>query len=277
METVKRTTSELVESSTLQRKKRKIINESLRPPNPMIGFGIPGMTLCVSTEIANEARGHPYFHYKNVACTPKRAQRTRSLYDIESAFIDSVHFLAAARKRGYIHNLLIENWSPLLPIQPKTIHEVLLATRMWWPSWGKSTQLNCLLTCIASAPLTDRTREIVETWNGEPPECYRKYVIERCKEWNLVWVEKYKVAVLEPDEMEMLLGFPTNHTGGVDSVSYHLSVLKSIFPSGVNVLSPFSNIGGPRSPGYNLAGGTEERAMALTAGTPLISSITVEY
>jgi len=73
---VKRTTSEPVESSTysqmVQRKKRKIINESLRPPNPMIGFRVLGMTLHVSREAANEARGHPYFYYKNVARTPKR-------------------------------------------------------------------------------------------------------------------------------------------------------------------------------------------------------------
>ncbi|KAK8710241.1 hypothetical protein V6N13_145575 [Hibiscus sabdariffa] len=59
----------------------------------------------------------------------------------------------------------------------------------------------------------------------------------------------------------MLLGFPKNHTreGGtnrkdrykslgnsfqVDTVAYHLSVLKDMFPSGINVLSLFSGIGG---------------------------------
>ncbi|KAK7309697.1 hypothetical protein RJT34_06634 [Clitoria ternatea] len=66
---------------------------------------------------------------------------------------------------------------------------------------------------------------------------------------------------LEPDEYETLLGFPRDHTRGggishtercralrkafqVDTVAYHLSVLKSLFRNGINVLSLFSGIGG---------------------------------
>ncbi|MED6197277.1 hypothetical protein PIB30_055250, partial [Stylosanthes scabra] len=69
------------------------------------------------------------------------------------------------------------------------------------------------------------------------------------------------VAPLEPDEYEMLLGFPKDHTRGggisrtdrykalgnafqVDTVAYHLSVLKDQYPNGMNVLSLFSGIGG---------------------------------
>ena len=63
---------------------------------------------------------------------------------------------------------------------------------------------------------------------------------------------------LEPDEMEFLLGFPKDHTRGinrteryrslgnsfqVDTVAYHLSFLKDMFPQGINVLSSFSGIG----------------------------------
>jgi site-specific DNA-cytosine methylase len=59
--------------------------------------------------------------------------------------------------------------------------------------------------------------------------------------------------------MEFLLGFPKDHTRGisrterykslgnsfqVDTVAYHLSVLKGMFPHGMNVLSLFSGIGG---------------------------------
>ena len=59
--------------------------------------------------------------------------------------------------------------------------------------------------------------------------------------------------------MEYLLGFPEDHTRGisvtdrykslgnsfhVDTVAYHLSVLRDMFPYGMNVLSLFSGIGG---------------------------------
>jgi site-specific DNA-cytosine methylase len=81
----------------------------------------------------------------------------------------------------------------------------------------------------------------------------------QCKQWNLVWTGKNIAAPLEPDEMEQLLGFPINHTRGVskterykslgnsfqvDTVAYHLSVLKRMFVNGVTVLSLFTGIGG---------------------------------
>ncbi|KAJ8423709.1 LOW QUALITY PROTEIN: hypothetical protein Cgig2_016460 [Carnegiea gigantea] len=313
----------------------------------MIGFGVPRMMLRVSREFANEARGHPYFYYENIARTPNGvwAQITGSLYDIELKFVDSVHFSADASKRGYIRNLLIENQSPLLVIPPKTTYEALLVTRIWWPSCDKRTQLNCLLTCITSAPLIDRIREIVETWDGEPPKCHRKYVIERC---NRIWFRLESTRWLclnrmkwrccwgsQPTTQEMfvLLGaakpWATPFRSGipVDTVSYYRSVLKSMFPSAMNVLFLFSGIGGAEVALYKLGillknrqtnqngriifvdaiqsvddsiidgwikdlngfdlmievlvktllGGTEERVMALRAGTPLLSSITVEY
>ncbi|KAF7051627.1 hypothetical protein CFC21_059850 [Triticum aestivum] len=83
--------------------------------------------------------------------------------------------------------------------------------------------------------------------------------MDECKKWNLVWVGKNKVAPLEPHEMEFLLGFPKDHTRGVgktqrykslgnsfqvDTVAYHLSVLRRMFPNGVRVLSLFTGIGG---------------------------------
>ncbi|KAE8701613.1 DNA (Cytosine-5)-methyltransferase DRM1/2 isoform 4 [Hibiscus syriacus] len=56
---------------------------------------------------------------------------------------------------------------------------------------------------------------------------YRKCQIDR-KDLN-------KVAPLEPDEVEMLLGFPKNHTRGGGSA-------RDMFPGGINVLSLFSRI-----------------------------------
>jgi len=92
-----------------------------------------------------------------------------------------------------------------------------------------------------------------------PPPRVQKLVLKECRKWNLAWVGLNTVAPLEPDEMEFLLGFPKDHTRGintteryrslgnsfqVDTVAYHLSVLKDMYPQGMNVLSLFSGIGG---------------------------------
>lgn len=162
--------------------------------------------------------GPPYFYYENVALAPKGVWNTisRFLYDVEPEFVDSKYFCAAARKRGYVHNLPIHSRFPLLPLPPHTVHEALPLTRKWWPSWDTRTQLNCLQTCIGSARLTDRIRKALEDYDGirDPPLHVQKFVVEQCRKWNLVWVGKNKVAPLEPDEVEMLLGFPKNHTRG---------------------------------------------------------------
>ena len=65
---------------------------------------------------------------------------------------------------------------------------------------------------------------------------------------------------LELHEIEVILGFDRDHTRGtscltdhlrclgnsfqIDTVAYHLSVLKALYPDGVRVLSLFSGIGG---------------------------------
>ncbi|XP_042511756.1 DNA (cytosine-5)-methyltransferase DRM2-like [Macadamia integrifolia] len=76
-----------------------------------------------------------------------------------------------------------------------------------------------------------------------------------------VWVGKNRAAPLDPEEIEMLMGYPKHHTRGggtsrterfrslgnsfqVDTVAFHLSVLKKMFPHGISVLSLFSGIGG---------------------------------
>ncbi|KAL5860494.1 hypothetical protein ACOSQ4_001790 [Xanthoceras sorbifolium] len=246
---------------------KKFLNredETIRLPNPMIGFGVPSNPDCViHRTLPDAAVGPPYFYYENVALAPKGVWDTisRFLYDVEPEFVDSKYFCATARKRGYVHNLPINNRFPLLPLPPNTILEALPLTRKWWPKWDTRTQLNCLQTCVASAKLTERIRKALEKYDAEPPYSVQKYVLDECRKWNLVWVGRNKLAPLEPDEVEMLLGFPRNHTRGggisrtdrykslgnsfqVDTVAYHLSVLKDMFPKGINLLSLFSGIGG---------------------------------
>ncbi|XP_077244159.1 domains rearranged methyltransferase 2 isoform X2 [Tasmannia lanceolata] len=236
----------------------------LNVPKHMIGFGVPNEPMVrTHRKIPEAAIGPPYFYFENVALAPKGVWETisRFLYDIEPEFVDSKHFCAAARKRGYIHNLPIHGRFPLQPLPPRTIHEAFPMTRKWWPSWDPRTQLNCLQTCIASAKLAERIRQALVDSDDPPPQKIQQYVLNECRKWNLVWVGTHKVAPLEPDEIEMLLGFPRNHTRGggisrtdrykslgnsfqVDTVAYHLSVLKDMFPNGINVLSLFSGIGG---------------------------------
>ncbi|XP_015576174.1 DNA (cytosine-5)-methyltransferase DRM2 isoform X1 [Ricinus communis] len=246
---------------------KKLLNgddELIRLPNPMLGFGVPTDPAIVThRKLPEAALGPPFFYYENVALAPKGVWQTisRFLYDVEPEFVDSKYFCAAARKRGYVHNLPIQNRYPLLPLPPNNIHEALPLTKRWWPSWDTRTKLNCLQTCVASAKLTDRIRKALEDYEGEPPLSIRKYVLDECRKWNLLWVGRNKLAPLEPDEVEMLLGFPRNHTRGggisrtdrykslgnsfqVDTVAYHLSVLKDMFPEGISLLSLFSGIGG---------------------------------
>ncbi|KAJ4867782.1 DNA (cytosine-5)-methyltransferase DRM1 [Raphanus sativus] len=236
--------------------------ELIRLPNPMIGFGVPkepGLITERPVPIPNIALGPPYFYYENVAMTPKGVwdKMSSHLYDIKPEFVDSLYFCAAARKRGYIHNLPIKNRFEIQPTPHYTIQEEFPLTKKWWPPWDKRTKLNCVLTCIASAQLTNRIRKRLEKHEGDP--AVQKDVVDQCKKWNLVWVGKNKAAPLEPYEMERLLGFPNNHTRGisrtdrykslgnsfqVDTVAYHLSVLKPLYPKGIKVLSLFTGIGG---------------------------------
>ncbi|XVF58052.1 hypothetical protein PTKIN_Ptkin07bG0031700 [Pterospermum kingtungense] len=257
----------LLERKKQMKLEKRLLNEIddvVHLPNPMIGFGLPLESDQITHRMLPEsAIGPPYFYYENVAFAPKGVWSTisRYLYDVEPEFVDSKYFCATARKRAYVHNLPINNRFPLLPFPPCTIQEAFPLTRKWWPSWDSRTKLNCIQTVMASAKLTDRIRKALESYDGEPPSSVQKFVIEQCKKWNLVWVGRNKVAPLEPDEVEMLLGFPRNHTRGgginrterykslgnsfqVDTVAYHLSVLKDKFPGGINVLSLFSGIGG---------------------------------
>ncbi|KAI3730916.1 hypothetical protein L1987_62096 [Smallanthus sonchifolius] len=230
----------------IERKRRDDDEDVLHLPNPMIGFGVPRESFqVVHRTLPKEAIGPPYFLYENVALTPKGVWNTIKsfLYEIEPEFVDSRFFCVAARKRGYIHNLPLENRFPIRPLPPRTIFEALPETQKWWPSWDNREQLNCILTCIGSAQLTDRIRSALEKCDGEPNLHVKKYIIGQCKKWNLVWTGKNRAAPLEPDEIELIMGYPVNHTRGVsrcerykglgnsfqvDTVAYQLSVLKDL-------------------------------------------------
>ncbi|KAL1804256.1 hypothetical protein DCAR_0935912 [Daucus carota subsp. sativus] len=105
----------------------------------------------------------------------------------------------------------------------------------------------------------DNIATILNNSGPAPPEHIRKDVLRRCKRYNYVWVGKNKVTCLEPHEIEYIMGYPDDHTSvlnttdrykclanafQVNTVAYHLSVLKNLFSDGIKVLSLFSGIGG---------------------------------
>lgn len=186
-------------------------------PNPMIGFGVPNEAMFIThRDLPALARAPPYFYYENVACAPKGVWETISshLYDIAPEFVDSKYICAAAGKRGYVHNLPISNRYQIQPAPKLTIQEALPHIGIRWPTWDTRTKLNCILTVHASAQTTKRIRLALEAHTGEPSEATKRYVIEQCRRWNLVWVGKNKVAPLDGEETESLLGFPKYHTRG---------------------------------------------------------------
>ncbi|KQK13624.1 hypothetical protein BRADI_1g11420v3 [Brachypodium distachyon] len=198
----------------------------LRLPNPMVGFGLPGERLqLVTRRLPALAIGPPFFYFENI------------LYDIEPEFVDSKFFCAAIRQRGYIHNLPIEGRFPILPLPPKTILEAFPQFKKWWPSCDSREY----------AKLAERIHRALSKSGNPPSQGDQEYVMRECRKWNL------------PNEMELLLGYPADHTGQVakmerykslgnsfqvDTVAYHLSVLKEKFPGGINVSSLFTGIGG---------------------------------
>uniref|UniRef100_A0A166E8R2 DNA (cytosine-5-)-methyltransferase n=2 Tax=Daucus carota subsp. sativus TaxID=79200 RepID=A0A166E8R2_DAUCS len=256
-----------------QQKKRKVAGpirsktKTTRRKPPVIGFGLPrvssaGISLTVQRDIPPRARGPPYFYFENVMRAPKGTWETISscLYKIQPEFVDSIHFTAAARKRGYLHNLPINGRFEILPVPPSTIQEALPWTKYWWPEWDKRTKFNCIVMNNGWPNDMDGIARDLNNSGPNPPEHIRKDVLRRCKRYNYVWVQKNKVTNLKPREIEYIMGYPNDHTSllrndakryeclanafQVNTVAYHLSVLKNLFPGGIKVLSLFSGIGG---------------------------------
>ncbi|XP_061998856.1 DNA (cytosine-5)-methyltransferase DRM2-like [Rosa rugosa] len=57
-----------------------------------------------------------------------------------------------------------------------------------------------------------------------PSESVHRYVLYECHKWNLVWVGKKKVAPREPDEVEMFLGLPRDHTRRISRTDRYKSL-----------------------------------------------------
>ncbi|XVF66055.1 hypothetical protein PTKIN_Ptkin10aG0003100 [Pterospermum kingtungense] len=206
----------------------------------------------------------PYFFYASVVNLPYDcwAKISQFLYGIDPEFAYTRSFSALNRHEGYLHNLPAENRFHILPKAPLTIQDAIPRTKKWWPSWDTRKQLSCMGSEVYGASkLCDRIRQTLADSRGVLSSNQQKDTLRQCEISNLLWVGLYKLQVAEPEHWEQILGYPLNHTKDMendstqrlrllkqsfqtDTLGYHLSVLKSMYPGGLTMLSVFSGIGG---------------------------------
>ncbi|KAK4775848.1 hypothetical protein SAY87_023809 [Trapa incisa] len=206
----------------------------------------------------------PYFLYGSMVTIPQDwwSKISQFLYTQVPEFVSSQFFSAISRKEGYVHNLPTENRFHILPKPPMTIEEAIPYTKKWWPSWDTRKQLSCTISeTDGSSQLCECLARILSGSRGLPSLEQQMDILHHCQKLNLVWVGPSKLGPIEPEHLESILGYPLNHTqaGGsslnerihtlkhcfqTDTLGYHLSVLKHLFPEGLNMLSIFTGAGG---------------------------------
>ncbi|XP_048235297.1 probable inactive DNA (cytosine-5)-methyltransferase DRM3 isoform X2 [Ricinus communis] len=206
----------------------------------------------------------PYFLYGNVATVSLDTwgKISQFLYAVEPEFVNTQFFSALSRKEGYVHNLPTENRFHILPKPPMSILDAMPHIKKWWPSWDTRKQLSFInYETNGLSQLCDRLGRMLTDSRGLISSQQKRDILHHCHKLNLVWVGLHKVRPIEPEHLELILGYPLNHTQTtegslterlhalrysfqIDTLGYHLSVLKSMFPEGITVLSLFSGIGG---------------------------------
>lgn len=229
----------------------------------MTGFGIPGHLNERPRPLPECMQGPPYFYFENVANVIDNAWNTIKLHfnGVEPEFVDSRFFSATRRQRGYVHNLPVQNRKLILPSPPMTIFEALPHTQKYWPYWDTRDKMNCITTKGPMLAHCGSIRNILSNYESlDVPDEVQQNILRDCKKYNLVWVGPNQLCSLEVNEIELLLGFDIGHTRGcssmsdrydmlgnsfqINTVAYHMSPLKSLFPKGITVLSLFTGIGG---------------------------------
>ncbi|CAK9187591.1 unnamed protein product [Ilex paraguariensis] len=206
----------------------------------------------------------PYFFYGNVMNLSHDSwvKISQFLYAIEPEFVNTQFFSALSRKEGYIHNLPTENRFHILPKPPMTIEEAIPHTKKFWPSWDTRKQLSCISSeTTGITQLCDRLGRTLIDSRGLLSVEQQRDLLHQVRTLNLLWVARNKLAPIEPEHLEVILGYPLHHTRTAafspterlqslkhcfqtDTLGYHLSVLKHLFPEGLTVLSIYSGIGG---------------------------------
>lgn len=206
----------------------------------------------------------PFFFYGSAVHIPQEwwGKISQFLYSREPEFVNTQFFSALSRKEGYVHNLPTENRFHILPKPPMTIEEAIPHSKKWWPSWDTRKQLGCVSSETSDlSQLCESLGRILTDSKGLLSWEQQRDILRHCHALNLLWVGPRRLGPVEPEHLEAILGYPVNHTqvGGcssserletlkhcfqTDSLGYHLSVLKSMFPEGLTMLSLFTGIGG---------------------------------
>ncbi|KAJ7955299.1 DNA (Cytosine-5)-methyltransferase DRM2 [Quillaja saponaria] len=229
------------------------------------GFGIPNNFNSNSCRSLNRVVAKPpYFFYGNISniSYDSWAKISQFLYAVEPEFVNTQFFSAMSRKEGYVHNLPTENRFYILPEPPMTIQDAIPHTKKWWPSWDTRKQVSCISSEIGGmSQLCDRLGRILADSQGVLSSEQQRDILHHCRGLNLVWVGRYKLSHMAPEHLEHILGYPLNHTLAAesslierlqslkhcfqtDTLGYHISVMKSMFPGGLTMLSLYGGIGG---------------------------------
>lgn len=257
---------------TGQRAKKKYIDDSGSSP----GFSWveekvdPELYSPVIKRAPSSSRGvkqvvyrRPYFFYGNVAkiSCQSWARISQFLYGFEPEYVNAQFFSALSRNEGYVHSLPAENRFSILPKPPMSIRDAIPQTKSW-PSWDIRKQLSYINSDTSGiSQLCHRFERILNESQGSPSPEQQKEILHACETRNLMWVGRHKLARIGPEHIERILGYPIKHTDAfesnveerlealkysfqTDTLGYHLSVLKSMFPDGIKILSVFSGIGG---------------------------------
>ncbi|XP_031396141.1 probable inactive DNA (cytosine-5)-methyltransferase DRM3 [Punica granatum] len=217
-----------------------------------------------SNGINQVAAKPPFFFYGSVVNISQDwwGKISQFLYGREPEFVNTQFFSAISRKEGYVHNLPTGNRFHILPKPPMTIEEAIPHTKKWWPSWDTRKQLSCISSETAGLSLLcERLGRVLTDSRGLLSSEQQRDILHHCRTLNLLWVGPRKLGPIEPEYLEAILGYPMNHTQvgennsserlqtlkhcfQINTLGYHLSVLKSMFPEGLTMLSLFTGIGG---------------------------------
>lgn len=242
-------------SSRLAPKPRKArpTNESPMLPKPISCRSLDRM-----------AAGPPYFFYGNVLNLSQDSwiKISQFLYAVEPEFVNTQFFSGLSRKEGYVHNLPNENRFHINSRSPMTIEDVIPSTKKWWPAWDTRKQISCINTDLTGiSQQCNRLERLLTDYGGLLSLDQQTDLLHRCKIFNLVWAGHNKLKPIDPEHIERILGYPVGHTQAagfslqdrlqalkhsfqIDTLAYHLSVLKSLFPEGLTLLSIYSGVGG---------------------------------
>uniref|UniRef100_A0ACD5ZLW0 Uncharacterized protein n=1 Tax=Avena sativa TaxID=4498 RepID=A0ACD5ZLW0_AVESA len=206
----------------------------------------------------------PYFIYGNVVNITRDTWQQLSgfLFRIQPEIVNSQSFSALSRKEGYIHNLPTERRRVVGPKSPMTIEDAVPFTRQFWPSWDKRKQIaGVTLEVEGVEEICEKLGKMMRDSRGTPSEEKQAQIMHQCKMANLIWIGQNRLSPLHPQQLERILGYPSDHTNlfglkpreriatmtyafQTDTIAHLLSVLKDMYPGGLKVLSIYSGVGG---------------------------------